>query len=659
MTNWLLLISVVVVAISGLPALLLARRSTLGHWTATVLNVIGSLLGVAALVLHRVKPESSHQLRISWALPLGRFAVAVDDLSLIFLIPIFLISALGSVYGLSYWRQREQPGNGRKLRLCWGLLTAGMALVVLARDGVLFLMAWEIMALAGFFLVSTEENKREVREAGGIYLVATHVGTLCLFGFFALLYRVTGSFDLWVTGSATLSPNVATALFVLGTVGFGLKAGVMPLHVWLPGAHANAPSHVSAILSGVLLKTGVYGLVRVAGLTPHPPLWWGGTLLVGGTVSAVLGIVFASGQRDLKRLLAYSSIENVGIIILGVGLATLGRSLDRPDWVVLGLGGALLHLLNHSLFKPLLFMGAGAVLHATRTREMDLLGGLGKSMPKTFVLFLIGAVAISGLPPLNGFVGELFVYLGLFRTALASPARWGWAALAAPALALVGAIAVGSFVKLLGTVFAGAPRSAHAAHAHDPDRSMLAPMWVLAACCLLIGVLPVVAVGVLDRAIAVWVPHMPGGAGSIASYVPIGWLTALALALLATVTSGAWWFFRWRVNRAARAAGTWDCGYARPTARMQYSGSSFSQMMVELLSWVLWPRRKPPRIDEVFAEHSEFSSDVPDVVLDRALLPAFGSVGWLLGWARIIQQGPIQVYLLYVLGILIMLLLFA
>jgi hydrogenase-4 component B len=659
MTIWLLVISIVMVAISGCPGLLLSRRGVAGQRIAAVLNVMSSSLGIAGLVLHFAGPEISHQISVPWTLPIGRVDIALDDLSVIFLIPIFLISALGAVYGLSYWSQREHAGNGRKLRLCWGLLTAGMALVVLARDGVLFLMAWEIMALAAFFLVATEDAKREVREAAWVYLVATHVGTLCLFGFFALLRYVTGSFALWPSTLATASPHMATALFILGAVGFGLKAGIMPLHVWLPGAHANAPSHVSAVMSGVLLKTGVYGLVRIAALVPHPPVWWGATLLVAGALSAVLGISFAVGQRDLKRLLAYSSIENVGIIVLGIGLATLGRSLDQPDWVVLGLGGALLHVLNHSFFKPLLFMGAGSILHVTHTREMDHLGGLGNRMPGTFILFLIGAVAITGLPPLNGFVSELFLYIGLFKTAVATSSGWGWVSLAAPALALVGALAVGSFVKLLGAVFAGAPRSLRTAHAHDPDRKMLAPMWILAGCCVLIGVLPARVVGVLDRAIADWAPHTRQPLGSIVSYMPMGWLTAIALALLAAVALGGLWFSRWPATRAARAAGTWDCGYARPTASMQYSGSSLSQMMVDLLAWVLWPRRKPPRINGVFAAPTDFASDIPDVVLDRALLPAFGSAEWLLGWARVIQRGPIQLYLLYVLGILVILLLFA
>jgi hydrogenase-4 component B len=658
MITWLLVISVAVVAISGVPGLVLSRRSATGQRLAAVLNVIGTGLAAVVLVIQYVRPGLVQPIRLRWALPLGQFAVAVDDFSAVFLIPIFLISTLGSVFGMSYWRQAEHMGNGRKLRVCWGLMTAGMALVVVARDGVLLLMGWEVMALAGFFLVATEENKEEVRDAAWVYLVATHVGTLCLFGFFALLRHATGSFDLWPTNLAALPPRMATGLFILGAVGFGIKAGIMPLHVWLPGAHANAPSHVSAIMSGVLLKTGVYGLMRVAALMPGPPLWWGVTLLIAGALSAILGICYASGQRDLKRLLAYSSIENVGIIVLGLGLATLGRSQDRPDLVVLGLGGALLHVLNHSFFKPLLFMGAGGILHAAHTRQMDLLGGLGKRMPRTFVLFLVGAVAISGLPPLNGFVSELLLYIGLFKT-VSTPGGWGWVGLTAPALALVGAIAVVTFVKALGAMFAGNPRSARATSAHDPDRSMLVPMSILAVCCVLIGVLPVLAVGVLDRAATSWSPHPSGPLNSIESYVPLAGLTALAVALLLTVAFGGWCLRRSRVDRSARGADTWGCGYARPTVRMQYSGSSFSQMIVALLAWALWPRRKTPRIDGVFPARAEFASDIPDVVLDRGLRPAFASAEWLLGWARGIQRGPIQVYVLYVLAILIMLLLFA
>ena len=655
MVTTLLLISTALIAGSGVPGLVVARRS-LGQWVAVSLNVLGSALGGYGLVLHYLRADLAGSVEWRWALPLGSFAAGVDDVSGIFLAPVLLISGLGSIYGLGYWKQGEHPRNGRRLRLCWGLLTAGMMLVVLARDSVLLLMAWEVMALAAFFLVSTEEQKKEVREAGWVYLVATHVGTLCLFGFFALLHRASGTFALWPSLANEMGSGTKAALFVLGVVGFGLKAGIMPLHVWLPGAHANAPSHVSAMLSGVMLKMGVYGVVRVGGLLAQPPGWWGATLLIAGMISAVGGIAFASGQRDFKRLLAYSSIENIGIIVMGIGLALAGRSMGRGDLVVLGMGGALLHVLNHSLFKPLLFMGAGAVLHAARTREMDLLGGLGRGMPKTAGFFLVGAVAICGLPPLNGFVSELLIYLGLFRVvSTQSPGSWMWMAAGAPALALVGAMALVAFVKLFGVIFSGAPRSARAERAHDPGAAMLGPMGLLASGCLVIGVLPWAVMGFVNRAVAEWAPQ----SGKVSQHVSLGWVTGMGATLLGLAGLGAWAIWWLRSVRPSKRGVTWDCGYARPTARMQYSGSSLSEMSVGLLGWVLFPRRRRPRIDGVFPNESAFESEVPDVVLDRGLTPALGGAAWLMSHARVLQRGPIQVYLVYVLVILLVLLVFA
>jgi hydrogenase-4 component B len=657
MTIWLFLISTALVAISGLPGLLLSRRSRLGQHIATALNVCGAAVAGVALVAFWTEPASTRALTSTWTLPFGRFAVAVDGLSPVFLIPMFLISAAGSIYGLSYWSQPRHPSNGRKLRLCWGLMTAGMIMVILARDGIVFLMSWEVMAIAAFFLVTTEDTKSNACKAGWIYLMSTHVGTLSLFAFFALLKYATGSFDLWPPVAGAISPKLASALFVVGCVGFGLKAGIMPLHIWLPGAHANAPSHVSAIMSGVLLKAGVYGLVRIAALFPHPPVWWGGSLLVAGTLSGLLGIAFAAGQRDLKRLLAYSSIENVGIITMGIGLALMGRSLGQGAWIVLGLGGALLHVLNHSLFKPLMFFGAGSVLHAVHTRVMDLMGGLGSRMPKTSLLVLIGAVAICGLPPLNGFVSELLIYLGLFRTIMTESNAVGWASLAAPALALIGAMAVASFVKVLGAVFAGTPRTARAALAHDPGFAMLLPMVVLAGCCLFIGLLPWAVVGLLNAALLQWIPPDQSVLPTIQSYVSLRWISALSVILLAIIGAGGLWLLRRPGRSSTRAALTWDCGYALPTPRIQYSGSSFSQTLVDLLSWVLWPRTHQPRIGGAFPQTDEFHSEVPDVVLDRALIPSLGAADAVLGRARVIQRGTVQVYLVYVLAILLLLLL--
>jgi hydrogenase-4 component B len=660
MIIWLLLLSVGCIAISGVPGLLLGRRAAMGQLIATLMNVIGSAIGGIAVAARLWNGEGPQQLSRAWSFPIGQFAVGVDDLSALFLVPMLLISALGSIYDLEYWKQARHPGNGRKLRLCWGLLTSSMMLVVLARDAVVFLIAWEIMALAAFFLVATEDKKPEVRRAAWIYLVAAHVGTLLLFAFFGLLRVANGSFNLWTVASGDVPTWLATSIFVTGVVGFGLKAGIMPLHVWLPGAHANAPSHVSAILSGVLLKTGVYGIMRVAAFLPHPPIWWGTTLLVVGSISGILGIAFAVAQHDFKRLLAYSSIENVGIIMIGVGLALLGRSSGHPEWIVLGLGGSLFHVLNHSLFKPLLFMGAGNILHASHTRRIDLLGGLAKTMPRTFRLMTVGAMAICGLPPFNGFVSEFLIYIGLFRTADPAVGKfWIWAALSAPALALIGALAVSTFVKLLGAVFLGTSRTHSAERAHDPGALMLAPMLVLGLCCAVIGVMPTVIAGFVQRAADVWDPAPSRIGMTIRTLVGLNWISAIAVVLIAAAIGGKIALGAWRHRRPSASAGTWDCGYARPTPRIQYSGSSFGQMLTDLFGWVLWPRKAVVALRGLFPDSAQFSSEVPDTVLDRGVLPAFSLTERLMSWARPIQRGSVQIYLLYVLIALLGLLLLA
>ena len=637
---WIILAAAATLAMSGVPACLCSPRFLAGQRLTVALMVMGSLLGLCGLVMagQEAVPPS---LCVAWFLPWGQFSVTVDSLSVVFLIPVFVTPALGSIYGLGYWKQAEHLRNGRWLGLFYGLLAGAIALLFIARDGMVFLMAWEVMALSAYFVLVTEQHISEVRRVGWIYLIATHIGTLILFAMFATWRHATGSFALQ---SAVLSEALAGTIFVLALVGFGFKAGLFPLHFWLPGAHANAPSHVSAIMSGVLLKAGVYGLVRMSSLMPHPPLWWGGVLLAAGAVTGLLGICFALSQRDFKRLLAYSSVENIGIITMGLGLALLGRSQVRWDWVLLGMAAALLHMWNHSLFKSLLFLNAGAILHATHTRQMDQLGGLAKRMPMTMTLFAVGAVAICGLPPLNGFVSEWLLYVGLFSTLTAGAASgFALAATVAVVLAVIGALALACFVK-----FFGLPRTSVGDHAQDPPASMVAPMAILAGCCAVLGLLPLIAAPLLEGAARSWASLPETTPLSIEALAPLRWITVLGLALI--ILAGVMFLgLKWLVARGVIArAGTWDCGYAQPTARMQYTGSSFTQMLTGPLWWVLWPRRVLPAIKGVFASASRFETQTPDVVLDRGLSPAAEAVLRLLPWARHIQQGSIHLYLLYV-----------
>jgi hydrogenase-4 component B len=483
-----------------------------------------------------------------------------------------------------------------------------------------------------------------------VYLVATHFSTLCIFAMFALLHGATGSFALepLARGTDTLR---TTAVFVLALLGFGLKAGLMPLHFWLPPAHASAPSHVSALLSGVVLKMGVYGMVRTLALLPDPPSSWGALLLVLGAVSGILGVAFAIGQHDMKRLLAYHSVENIGIIFLGLGLATAGRALGRPDLVALGLAGCLLHVWNHGFFKALLFLAAGAVVRTVGTREIGRMGGLARRMPATGALFLVGAVAICGLPPLNGFVSELLVYLGLFRALVPEGGpSWAGAALAAPVLASIGALAVACFVKVHGAAFLGEPRSERAARAREAPATMLAPMGILALCCAAIGVAPSLAAPLLDRAASAWAPGL--AAPAVRTLAPLGAVGLFSAVLAAAAVAG---FALLPRRRALPAAGTWDCGYARPTARMQYTASSFAQPLVKLLSWALRPHARLPRVRGAFPGASSFESHVHDPILRGLLVPSYRALKRRLEWFRRFQRGPVQHYLLFILAAVVLL----
>jgi hydrogenase-4 component B len=645
-----------VLAASGVPGLFLSWRSPWGPRTATLATVVGCLLGLfgCALALGR---STALSLSLPAAVPGAPLRLAVDGLSAFFAVPAFVVGGLGSIYGLAYWRPAEHPRNGRRLRLCYGLLLASIVFITLSRDGVGFLVAWEVMALSGFFLVTTDGRSRQVRRAGWLYLIFSHAGTLCLFGFFAALSRASGGFALRPLLPGAVGAGEAAVLFALAFLGFGIKAGAMPLHSWLPAAHAAAPSHVSAVMSGVMLKMGVYGILRAASILPPAAVSWGAAVLVVGAGSSVLAIAFALGQRDLKRLLAYSSIENVGIILLGVGTAMVGRSLGRADWVMLGLAGCLLHVWNHALFKSLLFLGAGSVVHATGSRDLEQGGGLARRMPATALLFLLGAVAICGLPPGNGFVSELLVYLGLVRAAVTPGSAW--AALPAPVLAATGALAVACFVKVYGVVFLGAPRSAGAASAHESPPLMVAPMALLAAACVVLGAAPALAAPALERAVVAWAGEpLPGQ--SLARLAPLGWISTAAVVLTAAVAVVTLAVIP--ASRRARARqpalSTWACGYAGGSPRLQYTASSFAQIITSRFVWALRPKVHRPRLEALFPAAATFHTHVDDSVLDRFVLPAARRLRDAASRVRLYQQGDLQKYVLYVVAAVALLLLF-
>ena len=643
MSAALALAAVVLAAVSGLPGLVLPREHAAADRSAALLLALAALCAVAATV-SVVSGAPDQALALPWLVLGERVEVGLDGLSAFFLLPTLGISSIASFYAMAYWPARAHARSARRLRLAFGLIAGGAGLVVIARHAFAFLAGWEIMALAAFFSITAEDERESVRRAGFIYLACTRASTLALFGAFTLLHAGGGSLALQALPA--LDAAAGRALFELALVGFLLKAGAMPLHLWLPGAHAMAPTHVSAVLSGMLLKIGIYGVVRFASLLPSLAVSDGLFVLGLGMASAVLGVAFALGQHDLKRLLAYHSIENIGIILMGVGLALVGRALGQPEVELLGLAGALLHVWNHALFKALLFLAAGSVMRQSGSGEIDRLGGLARRLPRTALCFGIGAVAICGLPPLNGFVSELLVYLALLRAA-SIPGELGLLAVSGvAALALVGGLAAACFVKAFGVVFLGEPRTAMAAGAREAPRGMLAAMAALALACVAIGVAPRLAVPCLEAAGRAFDPALAPRLGEIAPFGPV---SLAALLLLASLGVMAAWALRWRLRPPRRAA-TWDCGYAAPSPRMQYTSSSFAAGLVGLFRWALWPQLDAPRLaGRPFPGPAHLHTELPDPVLDRLTLPAARWLAHASSWFRWVQRGRTHSYVLYIL----------
>jgi len=642
----LLIVALGLFVVGGVAALCSERSAR----AATACGVGGILAGGTVALIPTVRVllgGERESLRAAWSMPYGSFSVGLDALSALFLVVIIVVSALAAVYGAEYWMAYRERKSLGAAWFFYDLLIASMVLVVLAQNGVLFLMAWEVMALASFFLVTFEDEREEVREAGWTYLVATHLGTAFVMVMFLLLGREAGSLEFAkFSMRGELAPSLAGVLFLLAIIGFGTKAGFMSLHVWLPEAHPAAPSHVSAVMSGVMIKTGIYGLLRTLTWLGPPPPWWGWVLIGIGITSGILGVLFALAQHDLKRLLAYHSVENIGIIALGLGVGLLGVSAGLPMLAALGLAGGLLHVVNHAIFKSLLFLGAGAVLHGTGTREMDHLGGLLKRMPHTAAYFLCGAVAISGLPPLNGFVSEFLIFLGSLDAGASTGIPVAIPALAVvTALALIGGLAAACFTKAFSVVFLGEPRSEHVGHAHEVGLAMRVPMALLATACVLIGLFAPWVVNALAPVL-----EMFGAAHAslVPAIRPLWQLVGIAVGVWVLVGLLAYVRLRLLRHREIGVSVTWDCGYARPTARMQYSSSSFAQPLTELFAAVLRPvvRGGPPR--GLFPEPASFASETPDLVHRGVFVPVFGGIDRAGAKLRWLQHGNVHLYVLYI-----------
>jgi formate hydrogenlyase subunit 3/multisubunit Na+/H+ antiporter MnhD subunit len=582
---------------------------------------------------------------LAWPVPGGALSLGLDPLSAFFLAPILALTALTACYGHGYLASDDQPRRRGPTWLWFDWLAASMVLVVTARNGLLFLVAWEVMAIASYFLVVHHAERDGVLRAGWLYLVATHLGTAFVLLLFARLAADSGGFDFahWQAPAGG-----ATGLFVLALVGFGAKAGLVPLHLWLPEAHSAAPSHVSALLSGAMIKTGIYGLLRMLEILGPAPERWGALLVGVGLASALVGVLLALAQRDLKRLLAYSSVENVGIVLTGIGLALLIQARDAAGIASVALAGALLHVWNHALFKGLLFLGAGSIGRAAGTLDLERLGGLLRRMPWTGTTFLVGTAAICALPPFNGFVSELLIYVAALRSATTTTLPVLAALAVIAGLGLVGGLAVATFAKAAGIALLGEPRTPEAASAREAGPAMRFALVVLAAACGVLGLAGPLGLAAAASPVAQLLGAPRESAQALGEVVPTLWtvgavggavlLAALAFALLRR---------RALAGRSPRVGTTWDCGYVATTPRMQYTASSLAQPLTALFAGLVRERLSAPAANTAISEPQRFASEPRDPA-DPPFRRLFGAVAALAGRLAPLETGSTHLYVLYV-----------
>jgi hydrogenase-4 component B len=657
----LLLAAFFLPALGGALSLPAAHRPFLRTLFGAGGSMAGSACGLAAS-LQILISGTAVSFSAPWHMPLGSFSFSVDALSAVFLVPLFVLSLCCALYGTGYTKHESGASQAGQW-FFFNILLSSMSVVVCAANGLLFLIAWEMMSLSSFFLVLHRQNEAESREAAWIYLIATHIGSAFLLGFFLFAASQTGSLEFGSFTTHVFPPLVSSVLFAAGLIGFGSKAGFVPFHVWLPRAHPAAPSHVSAMMSGIMIKMGIYGILRMLTFFGAYQAWWGIALIAIGCVSGVLGVLLALGQHDLKRLLAYHSVENVGIIALGIGAGVLGVCFDVPLLAVFGFLGGIVHVVNHALFKGLLFLGAGSVLHHTGTANLDSLGGLIKKIPSTAVSFLIGSIAICGLPPLNGFVSEFCIYVagysGLCSSAIPP---FAFSAALMVSLALIGGLAVACFTKAFGTVFLGEPRTAITVR-HAVGASMNVPMYTLCVLCGAIGIGFPLLCPFLMAPLAI-VLHAPvADVSPVVARMAHGLAgVSIGAALLGVLVAGLTLLRRRLLaGRPVTASPTWDCGYNAPTPRMQYTSSSFAQPLVSFFKFFLFTKTElamPGIGTEPLPPKSwRFHSHVPDLFLDNIYIPAFRLVAKVLSRLRWLQGGRVHNYVLYIALTLIVLLL--
>ncbi|WLE98857.1 MAG: proton-conducting transporter membrane subunit [Candidatus Electrothrix communis] len=646
-------VSIFIILAGGTAALFLSRRFILMQRVVIGTTALGCAAGLCYALTRLFGNTAVATATWAW-LHIFELSFTVDSVSLFFLIPVFLIPPLVLVYSLDYLTEGKKNLRIAINYFLTTLLVVSMVMVVTAANMITFALAWEIMSIASFFLVIFDYQDKEKRKAGYLYLIFVQGGAMFLFAAFAIIYQHTGSFDF--AAVSTMPDNQKLLVFILALIAFGSKAGLFPLHIWMSGSYSSAPGHLPALMSGVMSKMGIYGILRIYLLLDQPSPIFANIVLICGILTGLTGVVYALVRQNIKKLLAYSSMENIGIILIGLGIGMLGAGENNQAMAFFGFAGALLHVFNHSVFKSLLFMGAAAVEQQTGTNSIENLGGLLKKMPITGKTFLVGSTAISGLPPFAGFVSEFLIYYGAFQGVDTHRLSFILAIFAIISLALIGGLAAAVFTKVAGLAFLGAARTDKVEQAQEVGFSMKLVMILLAGACLFIGLVPAPFIrtafaGIRD------ITFIAGydSQAFLATATQLSQTTLLFVCIVLLVALLRQFLY---LNKRIRQAGTWGCGFTKPTVRIQYTGASYADEMVGFFSWLTPVTRLYSGITRIFPRRATWHMQSEDVALmnyERVLVRPLYNLVYKLRW---IQHGNIQLYIAYIIAAMIVLLVF-
>ncbi len=632
---------------AGYPLIFIHSASRFMRWISLSVTVLTNIILIyisSSIMYTGIALEFS----FSQIFPIMGMEFLVDRLAAFFIFTISIISLAVASYSFGYLEHYTQTRRKNIHLFLMNVFILSMIFVVASKNMLAFLIFWELMSVSSFFLVCFEYEKEETRKAGLFYFIMTQLSTVFLICAFVILYNGSGSFEM------TLAPAMSSAMtslaFLFLFIGFGIKSGMIPFHKWLPYAHPAAPSNISALMSGLMIKVALYGLIRfLLYIFPLTYLWWGILILIAGTVSAFLGVIYALKEHDLKRLLAYHSIENVGIILMGIGLCVVFTYYQLPALAMVSLVAALFHTLNHGLFKSLLFLTAGSVISETKTRNIEEMGGLIKTMPKTAILFLVGAVSISALPPLNGFVSEFLLFHSLFQSSLiANPLVQIIMFVCLMVLALTSALAAACFVKAFGIVFLANPRSKHAEQAREVPHSMIVGPSILTFLCIFLGV--------FSFQIFSWIGGRIGYSFPIPNLLLVA-IIAIILLLLIIIA------LRIFASRKTRVSETWGCGITSQNSKMEYTASGFSEPIIKMFSFIYQPnivnKRQFHDIQQVLFKEGKVEIRLIRIFEDYLYLPVARLVQrvswWLYRQQNKVALDPFILYeFLVILGLIVL-----